>query len=399
MKKRRIRYFQAMSMTCLLLAGTASIRAGQGANSVRHGSKGFEFATEDGRFLLQFQSRLQLRYYNPFDKNPVTYDDFDVDDQSTFKVNRARIKIGGHGFEPWLKYYWESDLVGSNLLDFKIMAARYEALSVKVGQWKVDYNRERVISSGKQQMADRSIVNMPFTIDRQQGVALYGRLKNGGPADFAYWLGVFTGTGRGSLTNDDENMMYTGRLQWNFTGREPAFSGSDTKYHEDIAGLVAFAAATNRSPYTRFSTAGGGQLPGFEDGGPGQYRVNQWVAETALMFRGFSWQQELHWKKVKDHKNSTETTLSGNYVQLGYFFHYLWERVPRPLELAFLYAFYRPDTSASDGTQREYSLAANWFFKGHLNKLTAEVSYFVFPEKPDDVQDGYRFRLQWDISI
>jgi len=58
---------------------------------------------------------------------------------------------------------------------------------------------------------------------------------------------------------------------------------------EKAVGLVALAAVTNRSPYTRFSSAGGGQLEGFDQGEPGQYRVNQALAETALKYRGFSW--------------------------------------------------------------------------------------------------------------
>ena len=383
----------------LLVSAPLPLRGEEGsARSVTYGPKGWEFATEDGRFLLHLQSRLQFRYYCPFDSDPVTYDDFDRDDDSAFKVNRARLKVGGHGFEPWLGFYWEYELASANLLDFKFMVSRFGRLSLKVGQWKVDYNRERMISSGRQQMADRSIVNRPFTIDRQQGLALYGRLDPGG-ADLSYWLGVFTGTGRGSGGNDDSHMMYAGRLEWNFMGRVLALQGSDTGFSEQAAGVVALGAVTNRSAYTRFSQEGGGSLPGYEDGAPGQYRVNQCMVETAFMFRGFSWQQEFHWKEIKDMETCEVTALVGNYAQAGYFFHYLWESVPRPLEAAFRHAFYRPDTGVSRNAAQEFSLAANWFFKGHLNKVTAEVSYFLFPEKAGEDVDGFRFRLQWDVSI
>jgi hypothetical protein len=52
-------------------------------------------------------------------------------------------------------------------------------------------------------MMDRSIIHRPFTLDRQQGVAIYGRLQGGGMGDFNYWFSVLTGNGRGAITNDD----------------------------------------------------------------------------------------------------------------------------------------------------------------------------------------------------
>lgn len=107
-------------------------------------------------------------------------------------------------------------------------------------------------------MLERSLINRPFTLDRQQGIAFYGRLQGGGRADFNYWISMLTGTGRGTSFNDDDHLLYTARVQWNFTGRVLEMTGSDTDYHEQGAGLLALAASTNRSPYTRFSQAGGG---------------------------------------------------------------------------------------------------------------------------------------------
>ncbi len=65
------------------------------------------------------------------------------------------------------------------------------------------------------------------------------------------------GTGRGAKENDDTNLMYMLRTQWNFLGSPLKFSGSDIEYHEKGTGLLALAAVTNRSPYTSFSQAVG----------------------------------------------------------------------------------------------------------------------------------------------
>jgi hypothetical protein len=123
--------------------------------SVKYGSKGFEFQTRDNKFLLQIQSRLQFRFATPDDQDPVTFDDFEESNMRLFKINRARLKVGGHAFQPWLKYYWEYELSQSNLLDFRIMIEKWDWLSFKVGQWKVEFTRERFISSGEQQTVER----------------------------------------------------------------------------------------------------------------------------------------------------------------------------------------------------------------------------------------------------
>src|SRR6187551_1353338 len=131
--------------------------------TIKYGSKGFEFRTGDDKFLMQIQSRFQFRFATPEDQDPVTFDDFSDEKKRVLKINRARLKVGGHAYKPWIKYNWEYELAQSNLLDFRIMIEKWEGLRIKVGQWKIEYSRERYISSGEQQMVDRSVINRPFT--------------------------------------------------------------------------------------------------------------------------------------------------------------------------------------------------------------------------------------------
>ena len=386
-----------------LFAGTTAF--GQQADSsvrvnIRHGNKGFEFQTSDDRFLLQIQGRLQFRFATPVDQDPLTYDEFIGDPKTVFKINRARLKVGGHAFKPWLKYYWEYELSQSNLLDFRIMLEKWEWLSFKVGQWKVEFTRERFISSGEQQLIERSLINRAFTVDRQQGVSVYGHLKGHGIADFNYWAAVLTGTGRGNTKADDNHLMYFGRLQWNFLGREVSFEGSDLEITEKPAAIVAAAFVTNRSSYTRFSQAGGGALEGYEIGADGQYRVNQLNLETAFKYHGLSWQSEVHWKNIIDKMDNDAATLfRGYYVQAGYLLHQSIQWWPKPLEFAVRHALYRPHVNVQDDAQRETSFDLNWFFNGHKNKLTAEASVFNFLTEDLGFSKGWRYRLQWDISL
>jgi len=190
--------------------------------SFGYGRKGFEIKTKDGKFATQLQWRFQGRWTYPTRNDPISRADFNAGPQSTFELRRVRMKIGGHGYQPWIKYYFEVDLQSTSdaggsagstrLLDWRIMLERFKFLSLQIGQWKVDYNRERRDSSGNQQFVERSIVNEIFTIDRQMGAMLYGHVAPGTPFDSRYYAGVFTGSGRGEA-NDDGNMMYFGRYQ------------------------------------------------------------------------------------------------------------------------------------------------------------------------------------------
>ncbi len=365
---------------------------------VFYGDDGFEFNSADKRYRMYLHWRGQFRIAYPTDINPITLDDFQ-EEHLEMKIRRARMKVGGHFNYSWLNYYLEYELFNSALLDFRIMIEKYHFLKLKIGQWKVHYNRERIISSGKQQTVERSILTRPFTVDRQMGMSVYGNFAGPEKDRLNYWVSAFMGTGRGEAENDDANLMYMMRLQWNVLGEPIQFSGSDLENHEEFSLLIAIAGVTNRSPYTRFSQDGGGELEGYEVGLPSQYRVNQFMIETAFKYKGLSWQQEFHWKQIDDKINLVTNNLSGNLIQAGYFPAYAIPKLPKKLEIYARQAFYIPNTASKINKQTEFSFGANWFFNEHKNKLTAEIAFINANFDNQEVNDGTRYRLQWDVSF
>ncbi|MEM7201033.1 MAG: porin [Planctomycetota bacterium] len=385
-----------------------------------YGSKGFRFGTRDGNFQTNLQWRAQLRFTDPYRSDPRQVDDFEATDESTFEARRLRMKIGGHGYRPWLKYYFEVDLqptrsssssssnASARVIDWRIDVAKWKEFGIRAGQWKIDYNRERVDSSGRQQFVERSIVNRTFTIDRQMGVSFRGRLFEGTPADLRYYAGVFTGEGRG-VANDDRHLMYVTRLQWNFLGRDLPLRQTDVERTEEPTGSFALGAATHRGRPTRWSSSGGGNLDGFDSvavAANGQHRINQAVAEFAFKHQGFSTQNEFHWKSITDKSlpfGDRETDLYGLYTQFGYFFNEVFDSVPEELELAARYAWVKEPNEIirrSDNERQEFTIAANWFFAGHNNKLTLDYSYLTLDDdRLDTDESASRVRLQWDISF
>jgi hypothetical protein len=341
---------------------------------------------------MLIQNRLQLRYFFPQEGDALAPADAgaaDDKDTSSFRIRRARIKVGGHGFVPWLKYFMEYDWSSNTLLDYRLDIAKFKWATLRVGQWKIDYNRERVDSSGAQQFVERSIVNAPITLDRQIGARLGGHLFEGTYAYLVYNIGVFTGTGINNTRNDDKKMLYVGRIQWNFLGRDVPFSQSDPEYTPLPIGSIAFAGAHNRTDRIVFPGTRGGTVV------DGQFEVDQGVQEFAFKWNGLSIQEEFHVKEVTDTTTQTKTTSFGAYAQVGYFPHALFTFFPRPLEFAYRYAFVDPNDALRSDVLREHTVAANWFFASHRNKVTLDYSHLTQPGfTPED-----RVRLQWDVSF
>lgn len=401
------------------VAKQVDIKVAEFPVKVSHGSKGFRFESRDGNWQTNLQWRAQMRFTSPSTGDPRQLSSFSDDTSNTFQARRLRMKVGGHGFRPWLGYYFEADwqptrdsgdesaAASTRLIDWRITVDKYKEIGLRLGQWKIDYNRERVDSSGRQQFVERSISNRVFTIDRQVGVQLRGHLFEGTPADMRYYAGVFTGEGRG-VSNDDKDLMYAGRLQWNFLGRDLALKQTDVEYTEKPTGSFSAGAASNTGRCTRWSSGGCGNLDGFDRpvlAMDGQYEINQWTQGSAFKWRGFSWQQEFHRKTVDDTVNNTSSDLTGGYVQSGYFFHHLIPAVPKQLELAVRYSYVEEPNRTDlqlENKREEFTIGANWFLfgVGHNNKITADFSHLTLDDSfaNQDVSEN-RFRVQYDVSF
>ena len=69
------------------------------------------------------------------------------------------------------------------------------------------------------------------------------------------------------------------------------------------------------------------------------------------------------------------------------------------MEVAIRYATYEEVGNALDEEHFENAIAANWFFDGHRNKLTADVTRFSMDQTDLGSLNETRFRLQWDLSF
>jgi phosphate-selective porin OprO/OprP len=371
----------------------------------QYGSKGLELGSNERAFSGRVNVRSQLRFSAPFTSPPRKSSHFDREDDNDMRFRRARFKMEGHVGKSWIQYKYEHDLVQGKLLDLRFDVGP-EWLKLRVGQWKADYSRERMDSSGKQQFAERSIVNRAFTLDRQKGAMAVGRLGKGTALDTQYFAGVFTGQGRGVFRDrriptdaTDGSPLWVLRYQWNPLGGGVGLSQSDLEKLRKPRLSLAVATAGNRSSYTRFSSSGGGQLDGFQAGLPGQYSLRQQLEETTFKYRGLSVQHEWHWKRIVDRVNQSRTHMRGSYLQTGYFFNEIYSKIPKQLELAGRLAFVDPDTARGGDVIRETGVAVNWFFKGHADKLTVDVGRYGLLQASGVRRSTFGVRAQWDVSF
>ncbi len=211
--------------------------------------KGFGIVTADSLYSLKLQFRMQ---------NRAAFVTKDLDDLAAesyeFRVRRLRLKFEGFVYDPKLTYYiqlsfsrgdmdWrgpENSMtnVSPNVIrDAVIYYNPTENLQLGFGQTKLPGNRQRVVSSGDQQFADRSIVNAMFNIDRDFG--FFAHLTS----DHINLRGAITsGEGRNSL-GSNSGLAYTGRIEFLPFGR---FTGENDYIEGDL----------EREPLPRLSLAG-----------------------------------------------------------------------------------------------------------------------------------------------
>ena len=121
------------------------------------------------------------------------------------------------------------------------------------------------------------------------------------------------------------------------------------------------------------------------------------MQEWAWQKKGLSFQQEFHFKSIDDRVSGGTQNLFGGYAQTGWFPSDRWSQISDKLEVALRGAYVNSD-SQDNLENLEFTVGANWFFNGHRNKLTTDMSYV---EAQDEREKGseYRFQVQWDLSI
>ena len=377
--------------------------------------KGVEINSADDDFQLRIRVRVQFLWTVLSGEVGPKEADEPSEITNNFRIRRARFVFQGHAFGKHNQYKLEIDPLRNDnvVLDYYLDFTKKRDIQVRVGQYKISSNRQRVISSGNLQMVDRSIVNAEFTLDRDIGIDIRSR-DFLGKDRMRYVLAISAGNG---LNNHraftDFSMVYLARFEYLPLGIFRDMSEVDfarTKPRLAIGVTYSYFQGANRDKGMIGSA--------FADGGSANYHF----AYADLMFkaRGFSAASELMFREGF-RKNIGENPVTeppgcdpatdpmcealgpvlprnglGWFLQAGYL-------VPNTrFEFAGRGALITPistrrPTSLSKRAATTFSVS--WYFARHPFKIQADVSQ-VWNTNQENYTDGATtFRLQLQASL
>ncbi len=346
-------------------------------------NKGFYFRTPE--FEMKISTRTQFRFaQTDFDENST------FEDRAEFSIPRARLRLDGYAFFPWLKYKIQYDFTGRayatasslvipatggsfslsarsgpDLRDLYFDITRTPWASVRLGQFKAPFGIQEMTSSGDQEFVDRSIVSLLFAPSREVGAMLWGTSFE---KKFGYEVGAFNGNGRNAVANDNDKLMYVARVHWDPAG-EYKLSESAVDNPEKVTWTVG-------ASYLQNSTDALGELD----------------IQSEELFFGLKYRRlfVLANAYARTLEGATaDTDQSGHLAQVGCFL------VPGKIEVAVRWAQLDLDTNVSDNEQTEEGVAFGWFFSKHGLKFQADAGRVEnLASATDNTTYQYRAQLQ-----
>ncbi len=336
-------------------------------------------------------------------------------------LKQARLNLSGR-YKP-VKYYLELAFAGEeevrapnpgvslNLLDLYFDIPVWKEMSLRIGQFKIPYSRERLVNSEAMQFADRSIDNLAFQFGRDVGGALYGRHGNMEAA-----FGVFTGGGRDQPQRFlPQNLGFpllvlragydTGVDQDIFTIQQNTLEPDGTKYAALVNALYMKDSIIGHSTVLNVKTAEKSLLLNsnwnpFISQAPLD-KGNLWQGGFDLALRkplgAYSLSAEAEGNYGRYSNAYGKVDLFGGRTQIGIY--------RKPFEVSVRYAVIRPDANFANGGAsvtgtgliHEVTPGATYYFKGHQMKLIVDapllinvpvvtepaVGAYVLTEQPD----------------
>jgi len=331
---------------------------------------------KDSLFLLNLRFRMQ----NRIGVTTVGGDKLDVDAVEA-RVRRLRLRFDGFVLNQKLQYYiqlsfsradqdLETGVLPQTIRDAVLYYNFSPRFYMGFGQAKLPGNRQRVVSSGNLQFADRSLANNIFTLDRDFGLFAYYTLPVN-EMRFKFKGSLTTGDGR-NASAINEGLAYTGRVEWlplgTFTNGGD-YSEGDLEREKNLKMSIGATASVNLQS-ARTGGQLGTELYDFRD-------FNTFIADMVLKYRGWAYAAE-YLERSASNPITTSSTGDVRYIYVGQGLNQqLSYCFPNRLELAARYTVVRPFQSIAPYERRteEAWLGASRYFNGHRIKAQAHVVY------------------------
>lgn len=371
--------------------------------------RGIRIESGDGRFELNIRLRGQTLY---------TYHQAndESDGQHSLELRRARLAFSGHWWGEDNRFKVELAVAPRDegvadsvlrpapttpeLLDWYMDFTQSRDATVRVGQFKVNFNRERIISSADIPMVDRSIVNGEFNLDRDVGMEVYSRDFLGLDL-FRYTAGIYIGRGRNSVGfRDREGFMALGRVEFLPFGQFEDLEYTDFDRSDEPHMAIGLSGAyVSDAPRSR------GILGTVVPDGV-ELNTKHLAADFLFRMRGLSLESEFLMRDGNQNGTPTDPAVTwgpvargwGSYGEIGY----LMPTVD--LSINARYSAIRPFGHVRDaavttslGATNELGTGLTYFFAKHFFEV--QLDYFYLWTSGAEDAGNHRIRLQLQISL
>jgi phosphate-selective porin OprO/OprP len=338
--------------------------------------KGLGITSPDSLFMLNIRFRMQNRLAF------TTESESDLGIKSVeARTRRLRLRLDGFIYTTRLTYLIQLAFTRSDMdyddtgfpnviRDAMIQYKVNEHFSIGLGQTKLPGNRQRVNSSGDLQLADRSIVNSTFNIDRDFGVQFYYNNSLQG-LDYVLRAAISSGDGR-NITSSDRGLAYTGRLEVLPLGK---FTNGGDYFEGDLARepkpKVSFGITYSNN---QNAIRTGGQLGKFLYA---SRDIQTQMADFLLKYNGWAFAAEYIKRTTADPITTNEDgdqrfvyVGHGQNFQGSYLFKNNFEVVGR-------YSQVKPDNDIQTLEEKiqQYTVGVTKYIRGHRLKLQSDLTY------------------------
>ena len=340
-----------------------------------------------------WSSKVAFRYQTRYEGN---YDLVDSDYTGRAFVRRARIKGNGFAFSPKITYKFEYDVANGYVLDAVVKWNFTGNWTVWFGQTKLPGNIERVFSSQKLQLVDRSLLNSKFTLDRDAGAQLRHHFKLGNTFLVREIFAVSQGEGLNDKSKSTGN-GYTGRIELlpfgNFTKKGDYFA-ADLKREKTPKLMLSATYDFNQNAMLSRGQKGNYLVGDLEN-------LQTLFIDAHFKYQGFSFFGEYVDRKTSDGSPLLENSfLDGESIdecyytgesinlQLGYLMKNNWEIAGR-------YTNVNANDLYDNNDLNQYTIGFSKYVVGHNLKVQTDFSYTT----EQGQNDKLLFRLQTEFNF
>jgi phosphate-selective porin OprO/OprP len=363
---------------------------------------------KDSSWTMNFALRMQFLTTTNWDENEGNYHK----PESNSLIRRSRLKFKGYAYNPNLTYNFQigfsnKDLSGGSnytnnspllIIDAFLKWKLYKNFSIQFGQAKLPGNIERIISSSKLALVDRSLLNSRFNIGRDFGLQIDHKFNLNSKFVLKETFAISQGEGRNVTKGNLGGHQYTGSIELIPFGdfiNKGDYSGDDLE--REVSPKLLFGIVYNFNN-NAVKTRGNQGTYMETDYGLFEADVTTLFLNSHFKYKGLSIMAEYSNRNAHEiQARNQDNSLTGNLIQVGSAMNiqtgYL---LTSNISITGRYTKINyEETVTSNNIFSQFTLGLSKYIVKHSLKIQTDISY----EKYELSDDKIFYRLQFEIHF